>query len=98
MFSSYIINNINTKIARTPCTNVILEDREDRENSGKINKTNYKKLSGSLLYVSTKTRLDIAFAVNQGTKFSENPTEADLNVSIQILKYLKKNKALFNTL
>jgi hypothetical protein len=87
MFTNYNINN--TKITRIPCINAKLEDRE---NSEKINKTDYKRLIGSLLYVSTKTRPDIAFAVNQAARFSENPTKADLNGGIQILKYLKSTK------
>ena len=41
----------------------------------------------SLLYVSTKTRPDIAFAVNQAARFSNIPTETDLNVGIQMLIY-----------
>ena len=87
MLTNYNINN--TKITRIPCINAKLEDRE---NSEKINKTDYKRLIGSLLYVSTKTRPDIAFAVNQAARFSENPTRADLNAGIQILKYLKSTK------
>jgi len=51
MLTNYNINN--TKITRTSCINATLEDRE---NSGK----KLAKLIGSLLYVSTKTRLDIS--------------------------------------
>jgi len=58
----------------------------------KLAKTEYKRLIGSLWYVSTKTRPNITFAVNQAKRFSENPTKADLNASIRILKYLKCTK------
>ena len=63
-----------------------------RENSGKINKTDLKKLIGSLLYVLTKTRPGITFAVNQTARFSNFPTKADLNAGIKILKYLRHTK------
>jgi len=55
---------------------------KDRVNSGKINKIDYKRLIGSLLYVSTKKGPDIIFAVNQAARFFANPTMADLNVGI----------------
>jgi len=51
MLTNYNISS--TKITRTPCINAKLEDRE---NSERINKTDYKRLIGSLLYVSIKTR------------------------------------------
>jgi hypothetical protein len=34
-----------------------------------------RSLLGGLLYLATCTRPDIAFAVNQASKFNENPTE-----------------------
>ena len=52
----------------------------------------------SLLYVSTETRPDMAFAVNQAARFSENPTKTDLNADIQILKKLKSIKYYSNSL
>jgi len=39
-----------------------------------------------------KTRPDRVFAVNQDKRFSESPTEDDINTGIQILKNLKKKK------
>jgi len=57
MLTNYTINN--TKIIRIPYIKAKLEDRE---NSEKINKTDYIRLIWSLLYESTKTWPDIAFA------------------------------------
>ena len=73
MQTNYNINS--TKITRIPCINAKLEERENFE---KNNKIDYKRLIGSLLYVSTKTRPDIAFAVNQAVRFSENLKKARL--------------------
>jgi len=53
-------------------------------------------LIGSRLYVSTKTGPNIAFAVNQAERLSENPTEANLNAGIQIRKYLKSTNDCSN--
>jgi len=58
---------------------------EDREISGKINKTDLKRLIRSLLYISSKTKANITFSVNQFPGFSENLTKVDLNAGIQIL-------------
>ena len=41
---------------------------------------------------ATKTRLDIAFAVNQAARHSENPREVDLKSTYMILQYLNSTK------
>jgi len=71
-----------------------MQKLKERENSKKkkINKTDYKRLIGSLLHVSAKTRPDNCICSKSSYKnFSENPTEVDLNACIQILKYLKSS-------
>ena len=52
MLTNYDINN--TKITRIPCINSKLEDRE---NSEKINKTDYKRLIGfSIICINKKQK------------------------------------------
>ena len=65
--------------------------KEERENSPEIDKTIYKSIIGELLFISTKTRPDIAFAVNQA-RHSEYPKEVDLKSAHMILQYLNSTK------
>lgn len=49
----------------------------------------YQSAVGSLLYLSTGTRPDIAFAVSDVAKFSANPTQRHWTGVKRILRYLK---------
>jgi len=87
-----LIQNYNmnkTKNIYTPCRNI---DEKERENSPQVDVTEYKSLIGALLYLSTKTRPDIAFAVNKAARNAENPTKLDLISAMQILQYIKTTK------
>jgi len=54
----------------------------------------YQELVGSLLYQSTSTRPDIAFAVGRLTQFVAAPTEEHLTAGKVVLRYLKGNVEL----
>ena len=49
----------------------------------------YRSLVGSLLYVATGTRPDIAFAVCQLSRHLEQPSEEHWKAAIRVLRYLK---------
>ncbi|KAM0730296.1 Retrovirus-related Pol polyprotein from transposon TNT 1-94 [Formica fusca] len=49
----------------------------------------YREVVGSLLYLSTKTRPDIAYGVNFCSRHVENYTQENINDVKHILKYLK---------
>jgi hypothetical protein len=51
--------------------------KEERDNSPEIDKIIYKSIIGELLFIATKTRPDIVFAVNQVARHSEHPKEID---------------------
>ena len=53
----------------------------------------YRSLVGSLLYVATCTRTDIAYAVCQLSRYLEFPHEEHWNAAIPILRYLKSTKS-----
>eukprot|EP00833_Pecoramyces_ruminatium_P017312 jgi/Orpsp1_1/1191344/evm.model.d7180000085092.1 len=67
-----------------------------KKNSNYVDVNKFKSLLGSLLYIAIKTRPDIAFAVNQASRHSENPKEVDYMALLKILQYLKftKNKSI----
>jgi hypothetical protein len=50
---------------------------------------NYRAIIGMLLYLSTNTRLDIAFAVSQAARFSADPKQSHAQAVKTILRYLK---------
>lgn len=49
----------------------------------------YRELIGSLLYLSSKTRPDICFAVNYLSRFMNNPTRSNIIAAKRILRYLR---------
>ena len=54
---------------------------------------NYRAICGMLLYLSTNTRPDIAFAVSQVCRFSHGPKKSHATAVKIILRYLKKTLA-----
>lgn len=55
----------------------------------RMDKKPYRSLIGSLLYVATGTRPDIAFSVCQLSRHLEQPSEEHWKAAIRVLKYLK---------
>ena len=55
----------------------------------KIDQAEYQSAVGSLLYLSTGTRPDIAFAVNNVAKFCSDPTKHHWVAVKRILRYLR---------
>ena len=51
---------------------------------------NYRGICGMLLYLSTNTRPDIAFAVSQVCRFGHDPKKSHATAVKTILRYLKK--------
>jgi hypothetical protein len=54
--------------------------------------TPYRSLIGSLLYAALGSRPDIAYAVNQLSRFNSNPGKAHWVAARKVLKYLKGTK------
>eukprot|EP00833_Pecoramyces_ruminatium_P008864 jgi/Orpsp1_1/1182896/evm.model.c7180000083102.2 len=75
-----------TKPVYTPCTNIT---SEQRDKSDLVDKTSFRSLLGALLFISTRTRPDIAFAVNRLSRYCENPTKVDYDQAMMTLQYLK---------
>ena len=49
----------------------------------------YRSLVGSLLYIATGTRPDIAFTICHLSQHLEQPSEQHWNAAIRVLRYLK---------
>ena len=52
----------------------------------------YQQLIGSLMYITSGTRPDIAYAVNSCAQFMQSPGETHLKAAKHILRYLKTTK------
>ena len=52
----------------------------------------YPSVIGMLLYLSTNTRCDIAFAVSQVARFSSNPKQSHATAIKSIIRYLKRTR------
>ena len=64
-------------------------DIETIEVSGPCDASRYYEIVGSLLFLSTRTRPDIAGAVNLISRHNANPTDANMISSKRVLRYLR---------
>jgi hypothetical protein len=55
-------------------------------------KWSYSSIIGMMLYLSTNTRCDIAFAVSQVARFSSNPKQSHATAIKTIVRYLKRTQ------
>ncbi|OWZ00719.1 polyprotein [Phytophthora megakarya] len=62
---------------------------EDESNSKLADKKRFREVIGSLLYVANGTRPDICVSVGTLSQFVEAPTQAHMNATIRVLRYLK---------
>jgi hypothetical protein len=72
----------------TPATTVALGI--DPEGPPMDEKWSYPSIMGMLLYLSTNTRPDIAFAVSQIERFNHNPKKSHASAVKMIVRYLSK--------
>lgn len=75
---------------RTPTTREALGS--DPEGKPMEDSWNYRSIIGMLLYLTTNTRPDIAFAVSQVARFSHNPKNSHASAVKTILRYLAGTK------
>ena len=64
----------------------------DKEGKAMNEQWNYRTIVGMLLYLSTNTRPDIAYAVSQVARFSADPKQSHASAIKTILRYLKKTQ------
>ena len=64
----------------------------DPEGSPMQEAWSYRSIVGMLLYLSTNTRPDIAYAVSQVARFSHNPKKSHASAVKTIVRYLNRTK------
>ena len=85
--------------ASTPMDDQLKLSRHDMPKAGTIEhdevlKLPYKALIGCLLYISGKTRPDVAYAVHTLARFSQYPSLKAWNAALRVLMYLNNTKDL----
>ena len=81
---------IESKPVSTPMdTSGASRSGEAEEKEEMVDKTKYLAIVGSLLYLATRTRPDISYAVGKVAQHSSSPTLTDWKQAKRILRYLK---------
>jgi hypothetical protein len=76
----------HTKRCNTPMTPG--SKLHNYENETRIDQTVYRKIIGSILYVSVATRPDITFALSQLARYSQDPRITHYKAAMRLLQYL----------
>ena len=89
-YSESILQQFNMQDAKSCKTPVDLSLKLTKatEESSLVNQELYQSAVGKLLYLSTRTRPDIAFAVSTVAKFTAKPTEQHWTAVKRILRYI----------
>ena len=87
-FVKNLLNKFEFQNAKPVKTPIDISSKSSTSNDNLCDKVKYQSLVGSLLYLSTKTRPDIAFAVSNAARYCSSPTEFNLMRIKRILRYL----------
>lgn len=85
----------NCRIVKTPIS--IGEDKSFEPSDDLVDKCVYQELIGELLYLSNRTRPDLAFVMSYLSQFNQRPEQRHFQLLKRVLRYLKgtKGKMLF---
>ena len=91
-----IDDSTKTNSRPTPASLPLLH--KDENGSNRRNKWNYRAVTGMLNYLTGSTRPDIAMAVHQIARFSNNPKLSHEKSIVQIYRYLLGTAGKWNDL
>jgi hypothetical protein len=87
---SFHMSECNPATSPTEVRKLTLQDcPTSKEEQDEMMKVPYKSLIGSLQYIALSTRPDIAYAVNQLSRYLSNPGQAHWQAGKRVLRYLK---------
>ncbi|XP_057779866.1 uncharacterized mitochondrial protein AtMg00810-like [Salvia miltiorrhiza] len=88
-YTKELINKFGVQHMKTVKISMNTNWKVDPGMEGKsVSSTKYREIIGSLLYL-TASRSDIAFAVRVCARYQSDPTEAHMDATKRILRYLK---------
>ncbi|XP_024882464.1 uncharacterized protein LOC112461456, partial [Temnothorax curvispinosus] len=91
-YSNQVLETYGMKDAKSANTPIQPEGNSKVEN---VRKTfPYRQAIGSLLYLTTKTRSDLCYAVNYSSRYTQSPEGKDILNVKRILRYLQGTKEL----
>jgi hypothetical protein len=62
---------------------------ETSDHDERVDATCYQQIIGSLMYLVTATRLDLAYTITHLSPFNSNPSKQHMTASKRVLQYLK---------
>jgi len=86
-YAEQVLANFNMTDCKQVTTPIVPEDKNMSD--GNTTDFPYREAIGSLLYMTNKTRPDMAFAVNYESRFLDKPTKKDIQNIKRTLRYLK---------
>jgi len=93
-FIDQILNRISMQVCKPVSTPIdwnhqlrAIEDRDERTDA-----TTYQQIIGSLMYVVTGTRPDLAYTITHLSQFNSSPTIKHLMAAKRVLRYLQGTK------
>lgn len=87
-----IVKAVHLETSNSVCTPTSGPLGSDPDGDKMLDTWNYRSVVGMLLYLSTNTRVDIAFAVSQVARFSHAPKQSHATAVKRIVKYLRATK------
>lgn len=92
------IDRILTRFSMQDCNRVLTPiDANQRlvaasANDKRANATSYQQIIGSIMYLVTATRPDLAYTITHLSQFNSDPTTQHLSAAKRVLKYIKGTK------
>lgn len=91
-YASSIIEKFNMNDAKSCPTPLVKNNIEKEKEIEVVLSYPYREAIGSLMYLNSRTRPDLSFAVNYESRFLENPTEQDVKNVKRTLRYIQGHK------
>jgi actin-related protein len=60
-----------------------------KHNGEGISQLEYSRIIGNLMYIMNRTTLDIAYAINKLSRYTNNPGKTHWNAITRVLRYLR---------
>ncbi|WZY76517.1 hypothetical protein YC2023_022901 [Brassica napus] len=88
-YAMEVLKHFDMENCNSVCNPMVPGNKLDMDEGGnRVDETFYKKIIGSLMYITT-TRPDLQFSVSLLSRYMSNPTDLHLQAAKRVLRYLK---------
>ena len=92
-YATDLLKKFNMSCCKPTCTPMIINEKLSRNDGAeKVDETIYRKLVGSLIYL-TNTRPDLVYAVSVVSRFMSEPSKLHFAAAKRILRYVQGTKS-----